>query len=345
VIAEHALKRTNVSLHVAPLVLEGRPVGKEHYHKEMLRDPELLWKLEPGSRVFGRQINSLGFREREVAPEKKKGVRRVICMGDSVTAQGQPGYSQFLHELLTNAPPDGGSWEAFNMGVYGYSSLQGLRLFQLRGKALRPDVVTISYGRNDHNLAEVADQVRMAVRLSPFMKGFYEFFSHRLVGEMLLHALDRRHQWSVEGEAAQVRVPPETFRDNMRLFVSEVRSIGATPILVTAPRRQLPDSYVKGGYARTVEEFAKQHDDYAQIVRDVAHETGAPLLDLQRLLAGPECDSYFASDKVHFDAYDREGYIPYGSEKQPGLYRIATEMYAIIKARFAVPSPAATPTP
>ena len=124
------LKRTKIDIHVAPIVLDNKP-EKEYFGrtKEMLCDPDLIWTFIPDSSVYGRHINSLGFREREVNPVKQAGVRRVICLGDSVTAQGQPGYSWYLNDLLTNAPPDGGRWEAFNMGVYGYSALPALRRF------------------------------------------------------------------------------------------------------------------------------------------------------------------------------------------------------------------------
>lgn len=44
------------------------------------------------SMVWCRCTNRMGFRERKVDPEKKHGLTRVICMGDSVTVQRRPGY-------------------------------------------------------------------------------------------------------------------------------------------------------------------------------------------------------------------------------------------------------------
>ena len=328
--AEHLLKGTHIDIRLAPMVLATRHEGVERYHEDMLRDPELLWKFDPGSTVCGGHINALGFRDREVTPAKAPGVRRVICLGDSVTTQGQPCYARYLHQMLTNAPPDGGTWEAFSMGVYGYSSLQGLRLLETRVQALHPDVVTVSFGRNDHNLAKTTDQVRMAVRRSPFMAWVDSVLSRRVVGRLFLHAIDRRHQWTAIQTPNEVRVPPDDFRINMRLFVDEIRAMGAVPILITAPRRKIPESYVDNKYARTTTEFEQQHDAYAQIVRDVAQEKGAALLDLQHIMAGPECDTYFAADAVHFDSYATEDRIAPGSVDQPGLRRIATEIYKTI---------------
>ena len=328
--ADRVLRLMNVEIHVAPMVLKSRSNGVERYHDVLLKDPELLWKFEPGSRVFGRTINQFGFREREITVHKEKGVRRVICLGDSVTAQGQPGYAQYLHELLTNAPPSRDKWEAFGMGVYGYSSQQGLRLFELVGAALQPDIVTISFGRNDHNVAKETDRSRMAVRVSPLMARLYRILERRHVGRLLLCAVERERMWIGKKNSTLVRVSPEEYRENMNLFVEKIRAVGAIPILMTAPRREIPQSYVKNGYARSTEEFQNQHDQYAEIARDVARKTGAPLLDLQTIMAGQDCDGYFAKDAVHFDFYDSEGQLKCGQKEQPGLRRIAHELYGSI---------------
>lgn len=334
-IADNLLKHTKVEFQVAPLVLVSKNQGVEHFHKSMLADPDLVWKFEPGSSVFGGKINSLGFRDREVSREKAPGVRRVICMGDSVTAQGQPCYAQYLNQMLTNAPPDGGKWEALSMGVYGYSSMQGLRSFELLGKSLKPDVVIVSFGRNDH-VWEVPDRTRLGARLSPGFRSIYTLLSNRTVGRLFLHVMDVRHQWTAtkpkvaKADTRELRLPPEDFRLTMRQFVKEIREAGATPILVAAARRRIPEDYVTKGCARTRDEFERQHDEYAQIVRDVAKETDTTLVDLQKLMAGPECDGWFASDAIHLDFYESEGGIEPWSREQPGLRFVARTMYNTI---------------
>ena len=334
-IADALLKRTKIDIRVAPIVLDNRP-EREFFGrtKEMLCDPDLVWKFIPDSNVYGRHVNRLGFREREVDPVKAAGVRRVICMGDSVTAQGQPGYSTYLHEMLTNAPPGGGRWEAFNMGVYGYSAMQGLRLFQLQVKELKPDFVTVSYGRNDHTTLENSDSERMAANLSPWAKRVYVVLSRRTLGRVILHMVDRGHLWTAtrpkgakNGERV-LRVPPEDYRNVLRQFVREIRAIGAVPILLTPPRKsEIPQSYVDNNQAHSTEEYARMHDEYAEIVREVCRETGAPLLDMQRIITGPEWDGHFARDAIHLDAYDREGQMTLYQEEQPGLRRFAKALY------------------
>ena len=327
---DSAIRRLNIEINVAPMLLKTRSNGVERYHDLLLKDPELLWKFEPGSRVYGRAINQFGFREREITVRKAPGVRRVICLGDSVTAQGQPGYSQYLHDKLTNAPPGGERWEAFNMGVYGYSSEQGLRLFERECAAVQPDIVTVGFGRNDHNLAKTPDRSRIAVRASPWMAALYQLLGRRHVGRLILCGLERERMWVGKQGDALVRVSPEEYRENMRLFVQKIRAAGAIPILITAPRRAIPQTYVRNGYARTTGEFEQQHDQYCQIAREVAQQTGAALLDLRNIMAGKDCDGFFAQDAVHFDFYDSEGQMKVGQKDQPGLRRIAAELYGAI---------------
>lgn len=341
--ADAILKRTGLDIHIAPMVLDNRTDTKYYGHtREMLRDPDLIWTFIPGSTVYGRPVNRLGFRERELDAAKRPGVHRVICLGDSVTAQGEPGYSQYLHEMLTNAPPGGGQWEAFNMGVYGYSALQGLRLFQLRARALKPDIVTVSFGRNDHTFADNADLERMMPDLSPFARRLCNVLGRRTVGRLMLHMADRHHRWTrslarLEQDDKLVhRVSPEEFHDTLRTFVREIRAIGAIPILLTAPRKsKLPDVYAKHHQARSTEEMEQSHDLYAQIVREVCQETGAPLLDMQQILRGPEWDPHFAGDGIHFDNYDDEGRRRHSAE-QPALHRFAQALYDRI-AQLAAP--------
>ena len=342
-VMESVLKAAHVDIRIAPMVLKTRESGKEKYGPEMLADPELIFKFVPGSTISGRKINRYGFRDREFEIQKPEGVRRVICLGDSVTAQGLPGYAQYLHDMLTNAPPDGATWDAYSLGVYGYSSLQGLRLLRLFGKDMQPDVVTVSFGRNDHNLAKVTDHARMAVRLSPFMRALHTVLGRRTVGRLVLHALDRSHERTAIRGADDVRVPPDQFRDNMRAFVREIRDMDAVPVLITAPRREMPETYVEQGNAHSTAEYERQHDEYAEIVRQVARETGAPLLDLQRIMAAPECDQYFEDDAVHLDNYDDEERLTIGQVDQPGLRLVASELYKVISTNARALPPVCAP--
>lgn len=293
-------------------------------------DPVLLWKFNPGTIFANRRINRMGFREREVDPEKKPGTIRVICMGDSITAQGRPGYSQYLHERLTNSPPTHQPWEAFNMGVHGYSSMQGLKLFQTRAKFLNPDIVTIWFGWNDHWMSDKTDREKMAIETGALTGPIMEAIHRKRLYMFLVWAFKpARHP--LQTSERPVRVPPAEYQDNLELFVREVRKTGAIPILITAPRRSLTEALVSKGFVNSPMEGQQIHDHYVTTTRDAARDTHAFLLDLATIFAGKEDDPYFAGDGIHFDNYEAEPYLTDDLRPQPGLQRVAAELDAKIR--------------
>ena len=277
----------------------------------------------------GARVNRLGFRDREVEPVKVPGTRRVLCLGCSVTAQGLPGYPQYLHERLQAAPPTPERWEALNLGVHGYSSLQGLRLFQRLQPLLQPDVVTIFFGWNDHWLSAHSDHSQMAVRMSPWLGRLYKPWQTKRIFTFLSTVAKPSLRWRPGPDHRGPRVPPEEYRETLTELIAAVRAAGAVPVLVTAPRRAQTEELFKKSYARSIAEAEQFHDQYVAITRDVARQQHATVLDLAALFAGPECDGYFAPDGIHFDLYPKEQAIhqlvPPGW--QPGLNRVATELH------------------
>lgn len=288
-------------------------------------DPILLWKFNPGAMFANRRINRLGFRDREINPAKQPGQIRVICLGDSITAQGHPGYSQYLHARLTNSPPTRQTWEAFNMGVHGYSSAQGLKLFQMRTKFLKPDIVTIYYGWNDHWMNAKTDREQMAVEVGGALGRVVQALQHKHLFVFLVWALNPPRRAHPAGERP-FRVPPEEYRVTLEMLVRQIRESGAIPVLITAPRRSLTENLVHKGFANSAEEAQQTHDQYVAITREVARDTRAYLLDLAMLFAGKESDGLFDNDGIHFDHYADESELADDPRPQPGLMRVAAEL-------------------
>lgn len=300
--------------------------NREVYGKYgFVKDRQLMWKFSPGGEFKGWRINSLGFREREVDHVKRPGATRVICMGDSCSADGGPPYAGCLHGLLTNAPPSDREWEAFNTAVYGYSVVQGLRLFQLRVKDLAPDIVTLYFGWNDHwHCGYRPDAMNMAWTMSRFEGRCMEVLRRKRFGQFMIRALTRdagssvltlKHGKPGRGDLERyLRVPPEEYRSVLVEFVSEIRSAGAVPLILTAPRGpSFTPLLVRNGQAESLEAIAELHEKYVGITRQVAEATGAELLDLAEMLKGEECHHLFNKDGVHLT--------------QEGLQRIGEELY------------------
>ncbi|MCK4667543.1 hypothetical protein KAU33_12380 [Candidatus Dependentiae bacterium] len=107
-------------------------------------DENLLWRGNPNSPAF----NSYGFHTREFPEEKKKGKLRIFCIGDSNTLGNlKYSYPELLEESL-NKNKSRHEYEVYNLGIYGYSSTQGLILLKQVIKH-HPDIVIINFGWND----------------------------------------------------------------------------------------------------------------------------------------------------------------------------------------------------
>lgn len=305
-----------------PILIRGRDDVKAHVSptdRKVLVDPELLWAFVPGVEWDGITINKHGFRDRPIPDPKPPGVLRVLSIGDSCTAQGRPPYSQRLHRLLQADPPTQGPWEAFNMGVYGYSILQGLRQFQRDGTRLDPDVVTIYFGWNDHWLHERTDRQRMAQRLGPVAARLAKAVQGLRIAAVLRLGMQAARP-RPSGDGKTFRVPESEYRAALLELVDTIRRHGAKPLIVTAPRRDLTDALVRSGHARHPDEAEAAHDRYVAITREVAIDRDVPLVDLARDFQGPEHDALFSEDGIHFN--------------DAGLETIAQRLHEKIKAAF-----------
>lgn len=83
-------------------------------------------------------------------PEPLRGVHRIVCLGDSITQQGeQPGgYVWLLRRYLAALYPEQ-PIEVVNAGISGHKSTDMLARFQRDVLDKKPDLVTISVGVND----------------------------------------------------------------------------------------------------------------------------------------------------------------------------------------------------
>lgn len=155
----------------------------------------------------------------------------------------------------------------------------------------------------------------MARRTSHLYGQIHEIFKNKL-SFMLLHNL------VIHGDAGSnprdepcFRVPPEDYMDTLKRFVAEIRDVGATPLLITAPRREVVPSLKQFGDLEI--DYNTVHDEYADYTRQVAKELDVDLLDLHQKFSTPEYDAYFSNDGIHFH--------------QAGLEKIATELDRIIR--------------
>ena len=290
-----------------PIIITGQNTGDLIEDSGGVRhDPELLFAFVPDKMWDGVRVNSHGYRTREFDLPKAPGTIRIVSLGDSCTAQGRPPYSDRLHERLQENPPvPGVAWEAFNMGVFGYSSWQGYRAFERLAPQLGANLVTLYFGWNDHwTEHNVTDRRRMAVRMGPFAAKNLSAFRKKRLYTVIAGAVSRVREKDGGGTSNAddrvPRVPPAEYANTLRLLAESVRKQGGEALFLTAPRRHLTETLVKTGHARSPEEAEELHDRYVEITRTVARELDAPLLDLAEICAAPEWDGLFSQDGIHW---------------------------------------------
>lgn len=314
-VLELGLRLVGFSAPLQPIVIAGSDAGAKVDAGGFVADPVLGHRLEPGGMFRGRRVNEDGFLGRSAARDPATNLVRVLCLGDSCTAQGLPPYSDLLHDLLQTNTPTAAPWEAFNMAVHGYSSAQGLRLFERHASTARANFVTIYFGWNDHWLAPRADRFALARSTGPTTAALLRILHRSRLYQ--LAASGARRAPAATATNLVLRVAPEDYRANLVELVRAVRATGATPILLTAPRAAaLTPLLVKNRQTTSLADAARLHDEYCEITRAVAAQSGAALLDLERKLSGEEARRLFSGDGIHF--------------QDEGRVRIAGEIHGLL---------------
>ncbi len=128
------------------------------YHPEFLGsviqyDPTLGWSLAPGASLvsvdsqrdfrYRIDVNSLGFRDREIDLEKPDGVRRVLVLGDSfafgVGLKNEDRFSDMLQRMLP------GDVQVINCGVPGWGTDQEMLFYEKSLRRLKPDLILLTF--------------------------------------------------------------------------------------------------------------------------------------------------------------------------------------------------------
>ena len=298
---EKKLERAGFSAELPGIVIVGEERADPLKSKYHYNDPELLWRWRPGVMFNGRKVNAMGFLDREVDPVKPPGARRIICLGCSCTGQGPPAYSEILHNLLNAEEP--GKWDAFNMGVHGYSTSQGLRLFQNSGEELTPDIVTLFFGWNDHWRARAEDSKRMARRTAKWQAPLILALHKKRFFQYIVQKSTPTHENILASEEFVLRVPPEEYRSNLLQFIDEIKKTGAIPVLIAAPRaKTLTPILVKNRQAASVQSALELHDRYLAILYEVAKATDTRVVDLAEKMTPSLALKLMSEDGIHFKA-------------------------------------------
>ena len=313
------------------------PYAKENPLFRLLRyDPVLGWTGRPGAKVLylDERLNGRGLRGPDFPDEKAPGSVRIVALGDSCTWNVQfsdvtrrpiplielaDPFPALLGAMLAPLATPDRRYEVVNGGVLGYSTLQGLRFFRRDVIRWNPDVILVRYVWNDHWAADPAYRIRSEprsaalrwIRWQMLRSRFYAFLVRLIttaMGQTLsAHPAEKPVPTGGAPPVKALRVPPEEFAFGLRLMVREARAGGVIPILATAPAGVVTEKLRRSGaYAPmlrslgygSAEEIFRVHDRYNDLVRRVAREESAPLIDLDAAFAARGRGRFFGPTEI-----------------------------------------------
>jgi len=186
-------------------------------------------------------------------------------MGDSHTyGEGVPEeqiYPVRLEKKLNLVAGDE-SIEVLNLGVSGYSSLQGLLLLEKEGLRLSPDYVVVAYGSNDsfsellgtyRNMTdrEVVTLLNRSKKVpSWLMQGLHKSHLYHGMKKGILFLWPKAKSLIGNGETGRVRVPAEEYRANLSRFCRIAEANGFKVIYLNIGNYQNAYSRAMRGAAR-----------------------------------------------------------------------------------------------
>lgn len=154
---EYQLLRSNYALYDSDRTLfwKLKPDFSEEIYNFMsplILNPTLLKKGLYEKAKFRAEVGPHRYALPEFVQRKEEGVFRLVCIGDSNTfgwgVNPDESYPRVLAGLLKEKLPDR-KVEVINMGVPGYTSLQGRVLTEEQVEELEADLVIVAYGFND----------------------------------------------------------------------------------------------------------------------------------------------------------------------------------------------------
>jgi lysophospholipase L1-like esterase len=218
----------------------------------------------------------------------------MLFLGDSCTQQGFP--EQVALRLASERPDR--RFDAVNLGVAGYSSLQGRLVADAWLARLEPDLSVVFFGWNDRWRAfGMSDAERARRRNQPWLRA--------VLASRLVQMLVRLPMRELPSPLEAPRVTAEEYRENLAAIGLLATRGGGRILLVTAPsshaRRGFPEELVKARLATSADAALASWRAYNEVVRALARERGWPVLDLAlRADAAPDPDGLFLADGIHF---------------------------------------------
>jgi len=306
-----------------------------------IADPVLGWKPRPGFKQGGIEINSLGFRGREVPVQKASGTFRIVALGDSTTfGYGETPLSSYPAQLEValnaRASSCGQRYEVINAGVEGYSARHVLARLEKEVLPLAPDLLIIFVGWNDLFGLNPEGRLRTVDPNSWFNRLLrYSYVlkaATKLVFERILPAGEEVTPRRV---AIYQQFVPQPFLQDYRRIIQAAQSRRVPMVVTTLPSLLGAEDWEKSrsilhhpAFTARPELLRILWERYNQAVRGLAGEAAIPLLDLAEGVRRARNGRSLFIDTLHFNTSG---------------YRVVAEiMLAELAAAHLLPCPVVT---
>ncbi len=280
-------------------------------------DPASGLKVPRAGDVTGAiRINSRGFRGPEIEVRKPRGRIRLAFLGGSTTfcaeaSSNEATWPHLVWKALQGKWP-GREFDYVNAGVPGYGVEQILPNFEIRVRPLQPDVVVIYEATND-----LSSDTRALAQSQGVFEGKLEDPSLLARFSLTAYLLEKNFQvWMRERRALQgvgrlvfdPRALSEGFHARLRTLVTTAQQTAPVVAVATfthkARREQSPQQQLQACNTSlyympymSVEGILAGFEEYNRVIREVAAETGAILIDGEDSIPGTD---YYLNDSVHF---------------------------------------------
>jgi len=283
-LSEIALRLMNFEFYFYPSKVQigwPDPITIKYLYKP---DKDLLWVPKD----YAERISL----RRDISPS-------LVLLGCSCTQFGK--YDQFLAKTISTQHPDS-EFTSVNLGVGGWSSYQGLHQLKRDVVPMKPRVITIYYGWNDHWCTfGIEDKYIRQFNLDHPERLLTLSVSSRAV------QLINKTMFSIsfQDKRSSQRVSREDFRANLKEIVRISRKHSIIPVLLTAPSAHQPGqepTYLADRWLKDITALVPLHESYAQAVRDVALEDNVYMVDLYRLFRDLPVENIkesFQTDGIH----------------------------------------------
>ena len=217
----------------------------------------------------------------------------VVFLGDSCTQFG----TYPARTLARLAGMNAGLSTGANLGVGGWSVVQGLAQLERDVLVLRPLAISFYFGWNSHWTA--LGPPDSAARPDAFT---WHLSRHSRLFQLLLKArmkadLEPRHE-------RPNRVDLATYKASLHEMARLSLNAGIRPVFITAPSNHRPGrepAFLAERHLRSLGELVPLHLEYVEATREAARESGATLCDAAATFAaaGKGRDRYFGRDGIH----------------------------------------------